>query len=127
MEPPSGAIAVKTFSKSRIVFDKELGSGTFGKVYRGSLSNLTYHFQKTIGHSLVSSQTLAFRTTGTVKDLKVIVAVKIFYQDFFGLLPNVDSKLRASALDELSKVAVLDHENIVRLLGMVDDSTNNYR
>jgi len=35
MEAPSGTIAVTNFQKSRITFEKELGSGTFGKVFKG--------------------------------------------------------------------------------------------
>jgi len=66
-----------------------------------------------------------FDIIATIKDWKGPVAIKVFYQDFVGILPNVDSKLRENALDELAKVAVMDHENIVRLLGMVQDSKSN--
>lgn len=54
----------------------------------------------------------------TIKDPRIpgVVAVKVFSQDL-----AIDSTVREKALDELTKVAVLDHENIVRLLGMVED------
>lgn len=35
-----GSIAVKTFNKSKIEFQKEIGSGSFGKVFKG-ITDLT--------------------------------------------------------------------------------------
>ncbi|ODM96900.1 Tyrosine-protein kinase Fer [Orchesella cincta] len=87
----SKGISVRSYERSNVTFTKEIGSGTFGKVF-----------------------------LATIKDSKLPqVAIKIFKKE---LRSEVSQKDKDNAYEELLKVAVIDHENIVKLHGMVQES-----
>ncbi|CAL8137127.1 unnamed protein product [Orchesella dallaii] len=87
----SKGIRIRNYARDSITITKEIGSGTFGKVF---LAN--------------------------IKDPKLSqAAIKIFKKE---LRAEVSQKDKDNAYDELLKVAVIDHENIVKLHGMVQDA-----